>query len=526
MPMCSPTLCSPIRCATRERRSSFQFLQPAQACRLLCVAALLMPLAIATRAAGDDLPDSGTATRRIDGYKGIWFTLGQFYGKGTGEEPYAPASRQPVFPYGDKYSGGLGTYTAKHVPLAIYAPQVEKTFFVYGGTTGPNDRYLLCMISYYDHREHRVPRPVVVHDKQGVNDPHDNPSLAIDEQGHLWVFVSGRGRVRPGFKYRSTEPYSIDGFELISEEELTYPQPHHVAGEGFLHLFTKYTGVRELYWERSEDGRDWTEDRKLAGIREPGTERGGHYQTSASLGKRVGTFFNRHPNGNVDRRTDIYYVETRDLGETWTTIDGTELSPPLMEVDNPARVVDYATQGLNVYLKDMDFDADGHPVLLYITSPGHEPGPPNDPRHFCIVRWDGEAWQSTQICPTDHNYDMGSLYLSDDVWTVRVPSTAGPQPYHGGGEIVDWQSRDRGATWTKARQITEQSVRNHNYARRPIGAQDPFYAFWADGDPTKMSESRLYFANSAGDRVWQLPYEMDGESAEPTLLAPPAKRDE
>ena len=47
--------------------------------------------------------------RRISGYKGIWFTLGQFSD------------------YGDKYSGGLGTYTAKHVPLAIYAPQVNKT---------------------------------------------------------------------------------------------------------------------------------------------------------------------------------------------------------------------------------------------------------------------------------------------------------------------------------------------------------------------------------------------------------------
>src|SRR5690606_17125183 len=111
----------------------------------------------------------------------------------------------------------------------------------------------------------------------------------------------------------------------------------------------------------------------------------------------------RHPNGVVDRRTDIYYVESSDMGETWTTIDGTELSPPLMEVENPARVIDYASQGLNVYLKDMGFDADGHPVLLYVTSPGHEPGAPTDPGHFCEVHWDGKAWQSSQICGTDHN---------------------------------------------------------------------------------------------------------------------------
>ena len=47
--------------------------------------------------------------QKIDGYKGIWFTLGQFY------------------EYGDKYSGGLGTYTANHTPMAIYVPEVQKT---------------------------------------------------------------------------------------------------------------------------------------------------------------------------------------------------------------------------------------------------------------------------------------------------------------------------------------------------------------------------------------------------------------
>ena len=108
-----------------------------------------------------------------DGYRGIWFTLGQIENE-----------------YGDKYSGGLGTYTAKHVPLAVHAPAVEKTFFVYGGCRRDDRRYLLDMVSYYDHKRDVVPRPVIVHDKGGVDDPHDNPSIAIDEYGHIWVFVS------------------------------------------------------------------------------------------------------------------------------------------------------------------------------------------------------------------------------------------------------------------------------------------------------------------------------------------------
>ena len=458
--------------------------------------------------------------RRVDGYKGIWFTLGQFYPEGTGDKPYGTASRTPVFPFGDKYSGGLGTYTAKHTPLAVYCKKVEKTFFVYGGTTGPDKRHLLCMISFYDHKLNRVPRPVVVHDKNGVNDPHDNPSIVVDGEGHLWVFVSGRGRARPGFKYRSLKPYSIAGFELVTEEEMTYPQPHFLRERGFLHLFTKYTGVRELYWERSDDGRQWTADRKLAGIREAGQNRGGHYQTSATVGNTIGTFFNRHPrNGHVDYRTDLYYVQTRDMGQTWKAVSGVELETPLTRVENPARVIDYAGQGLNVYLKDMGFDRRGHPVLLYVTSHGHEPGPPNDPRQFRMMRWDGKAWQTSTICATDHNYDMGSLYLTADRWTVIVPSATGPQPYHGGGEMTAWESRDQGMTWKQMNQITRRSKQNHNYARRPLHVRDPFYAFWADGDPTRLSVSQLYFTDSMGKKVWRLPYEMTTEWAPPEVVS-------
>ena len=123
---------------------------------------------------------------KAEGYRPIWFELGQKY------------------PDGDKYSGALGTYTAKHVPLAIYAPEVDKTFFVYGGTTRADARYLLCMIGSYDHETGEVSRPTVVHDKQGVDDPHDNPSLLVDDQGYLWVFVSGRGRTR---KREPTAPH-------------------------------------------------------------------------------------------------------------------------------------------------------------------------------------------------------------------------------------------------------------------------------------------------------------------------------
>ncbi len=430
--------------------------------------------------------DEGRAGERAEGYRGIWFTLGQFS------------------EYGDKYSGGLGTYTAKHKPLAIYAEEVNKTFFVYGGTTGPEDRYLLCMAGYYDHDRHRVARPVVVHDKgaEGVDDPHDNPSIAMDGDGRIWVFVSGRGRHRMGHIYRSVEPYSIAEFERISEREMTYPQPFWVNGEGFFHFFTKYTDGRELYWGISPDGEEWTEDAKLAGF-------GGHYQTSRERDGLVFTALNYHPDGNVDRRTNVYYLQSSDMGETWTTVDGQVLDTPLDDPDNAALVYDYEAEGKLFYVNDIDLDEDGRPVIQGVTSQYHQPGPPGSPRAQVLIRWTGEAWDIQEITPTTHNYDTGSFYVEEDgVWRMILPSEPGPQHHGTGGEVALWMSEDGGWTWDKARNITQNSPRNHKYNRRPLNAHPDFYNFWADGDPDGLSVSKLHFTNQDGSRVWTLPYTM------------------
>ena len=434
-------------------------------------------------------------SNKADGYQGIWFTLNQF-----SEE-------------GDKYSGGLGTYTAKHVPMAIYAPEVEKTFFVYGGAK-EGQRHLLAMASYYDHSHRLVPRPTIVHDKENVDDPHDNPSIALDETGHVWVFVSGRGRRRPGFKYRSLEPYSVDVFELISEEEMTYPQPWWIEGEGFVHFFTKYTGVRELYWNTSHDGRDWAPHQKLAGM-------GGHYQTSRRRGSRIITSFNMHPGGKVDIRTNLYFVQTDDMGQTWRTADGSPIETPMTDPHCAALVRDFQAEGRLVYMKDIDLDAEGNPVILVVTSNDHKPGPSGEPRIWTIAHWTGNQWAFYQVTGSTHNYDMGSLYIeSSGTWRIIAPTEPGPQHWGTGGEMAIWISRDQGQHWEMEKQLTRGSHFNHTYARRPVNSHPDFYAFWADGNPDQFSESRLYFTDQTGDQVWVLPYEMNQEKEEPIPFQP------
>lgn len=452
--------------------------------------------------------DSGTALPQDDGYRGIWFTLGQYT-----DVPYGKGNWKGFWDYGDKYSGGLGTYTAKHVPIAIYAPEVKKTFFCYGGSKG-GKRYLYNMISYYDHVKDRVPRPTIVHDKGGVDDPHDNASLAIDETGHLWVYVAGRGRIRPGFVYRSVKPYDITQFALISSDEICYPQPWPIPGKGIFELFTKYTGVRELYWNfRKPDG-SRGEDQKLAGME-------GQYQTSFRRGNRVITAMNRHPGGHPDRRTDLYYVETRDLGATWQNVAGTTIKTPLTDPNNAALVKAYSKEGRLVYLNSITLDADGNPVILVVTSSSHLAGPQGEPRAWEVLHHKNGHWLVHVVTYSTHNYDTGPLWIeADGTWRIVGPTEAGPQHWGGGGEIAVWTSRDEGNTWQKTRDVTWNSPRNHSYVRPVVGAESdsPFAMLWADGHADKMSVSRLYFANREGTVVRRLPYDMKDPFATPEVV--------
>ncbi len=95
---------------------------------MIRIASLCLALVLLTGALGWTADDD-TVKLKDDGYRGIWFTLGQFT-----DTPYGKGKWDRFWDYGDKYSGGLGTYTAKHVPIAVYAPEVNKTFFCYGGS--------------------------------------------------------------------------------------------------------------------------------------------------------------------------------------------------------------------------------------------------------------------------------------------------------------------------------------------------------------------------------------------------------
>ncbi|HPA06584.1 MAG TPA: BNR-4 repeat-containing protein [Candidatus Hydrogenedentes bacterium] len=435
--------------------------------------------------------------RREDGYRGIWY-----YNQKSDDE------------YVYKYSGGLGTYCAKHIPFAWYAPQVNKTFFTYGGTY-KNENRLIHMVSYFDHATGEVPRPLLLLDKQ-TDDAHDNPVINLDPDGYIWIFSSSHGTGRPSYISRSVEPYSIDRFELKWEGNFSYPQPWIIPGKGWLFMHTHYTGGRAICMSTSPDGVNWTERRFLSRMAQ------GHYQVTNFFGQKVGSAFNYHPpEKGLNWRTNLYYMESDDLGQTWKTAAGEVLEPMLTDPKSPCLVAEYESLGLNVYMKDINFDSAGRPVILYLTSKGYESGPKNMPRTWTIARWTGQDWQ---ILPSniisDNNYDMGSIYVETDAQLRLIaPTQVGPQPYNPGGEVAMWLSDDGGKSWTLVKQMTRNSPYNHTYVRRPVNAHPGFYGFWADGHGREPSISRLYFCNRDGD-VFRLPFDMEGDTAKPELVEP------
>ncbi len=442
---------------------------------------------------------SVTLNQKADGYRGIWY-MNQ------------PSNDMYVY----KYSGGLGTYCAKHRPFAIYCQQVNKTFFCYGGARKDNDRQLLHMVSCFDHSARTVPRPTILLDKK-TGDAHDNPVISVDANGYIWIFSTSHGRERPSYIHRSIEPFDIDEFERVPATRdvdgtrvpftnFSYMQVWHVPGQGFCTFFTRYDDPvkRTIGFMSSVDGVNWSSFQRLATINE------GHYQVSGVGQARLGTMFNYHPNGKgLNWRTNLYYVETADYGKSWRTIDDQPLNVPLNEIGNAALVRDYGTEGLNVYLKDLQFDHQDRPVLLYLTSKGYQSGPANDPRTWMIARWTGTEWKFSKITVSDNNYDFGELWIkSEKEWRLIAPTEPGPQAFNPGGEIAMWVSIDQGATWKMQAQLTSASPRNHTYVRNVRNAHPDMVSIWADGHGRKPSDSRLFFSDLEGN-VFQLPQRME-----------------
>lgn len=67
--------------------------------------------------------------------------------------------------------------------------------------------------------------------------------------------------------------------------------------------------------------------------------------------------FDFHPKGKgLNYRTNLHYLETTDFGQSWQTITGKKVQFPLTSRDNPVRIKDFVSEGLNCYMLDLTLD--------------------------------------------------------------------------------------------------------------------------------------------------------------------------
>jgi len=412
-------------------------------------------------------------------YRGVWYCCGK-------------VNTLPGKTY--VYSGPMATYCAWHRPMAIYHPETDATFFVFGNQENAP------AIARYDHAGKRFSGPLIL----GSNpdgDAHRNPTLCIEESGHLYVFYGAHGH--PTRVLRSLAPLDITAWETRAEiPQTTYPQPW-LLQPGELFVTYRGGGAREgtpwRFRHSRDGGRTWTEGRDLAFFQNCAIY-GVSIAATGDYPRRVHFAWSRLGGGSPEeiaskhlwaRRYNVYYAYSDDGGHTWRRSDGSVYDLPIDEA-SAEKIYDCGQRG--VWLKDIQLDRQGNPCILFIDAEVS-----TYEGDWKIARLAGGTWSFSKIASSDHMYDDGGLaVLSENEFRVYAPTTA-VQAHEDGGEIEAYRSADRGRTWTHIQSLTSGSRLSHNNVKivwnHERQRSRDFTAMWSYGDsiePPETHEVRLY----------------------------------
>ncbi|MBN2310466.1 MAG: BNR-4 repeat-containing protein [Candidatus Hydrogenedentes bacterium] len=424
----------------------------------------------------------------IPAFRGIW------YGCGT-------ANTLPGNQF--VYAGGKATYSAWHRPIAVYAPAVNRTYFVFGDHANrPN-------ISYYDHAGQSFAGQVVLGENPDMN-AHRNPTLHIDDDGYVFVFRGYASGGQPMTVLRSEKPHGIGDWTpraRVGEGTGSYPQPWQlVPGE----LFVTYR-EHHLGWacRISTDGAEsWGPPTTLVqfGTGESPSVYGISQGATGPYPRTVHFVWSKLGGGTPEevaakhlwaRRYNVYYAASDDGGRTWRRSDGTPYELPIRE-EAAEKIYDCGQHG--VWLKDIQVDGDGRPNVLFIDA---EVETYKSVWKFGRLAADG-YWYFSDVARTGHMYNGPALVLAGPGdYRIYGPSTPS-QPRTDGGEIDEWRSADRGASWSRFAQRTTGSKYSHNHVKtvlnHELGAGD-FRVLWSYGDGTSPPATKHVFMYMYGETL-------------------------
>jgi hypothetical protein len=377
------------------------------------------------------------------------------------------------------YGGGHATYCSWTRPMAIYAPQVDKTFFAFGNADNRPT------ISAYDHRRKTLEPAATVGANKDM-DAHRNPHLLIDAEGFLYLFYGSH--CSPTYLARSQRPFDLHAWDSLGAvaENSSYPQPWQLR-QGEIALFYRNGGTHNAGEScvRSRDrGRTWSSPQLIA----TSPPKNGLYAVSVAESgpypRKIHMTWSA-TRGDWWQRYHLFYASSADGGLTWQRSDGRPYRLPITEPD-AERVFRSDVPDHGVWLQDAQLDQAGRLHVLFVDG--------QTLTYDCCWRLATLAkgkWTVTRIAGCDHMYDHGALVpLADNDLRAYLPSIP-VQPWEDGGQIVEWQSVDHGATWKSLRQLTHTSKYSHNHVKSVFQqVHGDFRVFWSYGDSADPPQTR------------------------------------
>lgn len=349
-------------------------------------------------------------------------------------------------------------------------------------------------LGFYDHTTGNTVTTTIFDDLQV--DDHDNPSILIDEEGHLLVFFNSHGGSEGLYFTRSKKPEDISEWEEIrilklndpthleyGSESYTYTNPVKLSAEGGrIFLFWRGVDGKPTYSTSEDNGNSWSEGRILClpertySFRRP-------YVKVASNGVDVIhiALTDGHPRNESEN--SIYYMSYRD--GAFYTVDGEKIreegTPPHQPREMDV-VYDATVTKEKAWIWDMAADQEGNPVLVYSRFP-------DDQNHlYGYARWDGNSWKNFTLV------NSGSWFPG------TLEGEREPEPNYSGGIVLDhedpsmvymsvnrdslfeieaWRTKNGGKSWS-TRAITRGSSKDNirPFAVRGAEAGNPLQILW------------------------------------------------
>ncbi len=412
-------------------------------------------------------------------------------------------------------------------PRAVYYEGNHKRTY-----SGWIDNFGDVHVGYYDHDNQQIESRTIFNDLEV--DDHDNPSILLDEEGHLLVFFNSHGGPEGLYFIRSKKPEDIavwsegrllklnDRSQLEhGNESYTYTNPVKLAEEGGrIFLFWRGMDGKPTYSTSENNGQTWSEGKLLCLPERTYSFRRPYVKVASDgKGKIHIALTDGHPNKEAENSIYYMYYQKgaffRANGEKIREEGTAPHKPREMDV-----VYDATLTKEKAWIWDVAADGEGNPVLVYTRFP-------DDQNHlYAYARWDRAGWINHNLInsgswfphtlegetETEPNYS-GGIVLDHDDPTVVYMSVKRDSVF----EIERWDTENGGKSWS-VQAVTKASSKDNirPFAVRGAREGNPLQLVWM------QNTQYLHFAYpSLLKRKYNMPFESRFKSAIKTNLVSP-----